>query len=155
IFGQGTVKMFLGYLRPDPTISVNNWWNQNHAPYAYIPRNNATDFITRIAFGILATLQPISSLTQGNTGYMNLGMTEIVSRDGNSNTTARLRALYPATMSAVVGGLVEFAHIFSPDVMVAGIHGMYLGDYCTVGASQYAVWSADTSFNAKPLIRTA
>ncbi|MFM6248006.1 MAG: hypothetical protein ACKPEQ_02460, partial [Dolichospermum sp.] len=31
IFGQGTVKMFLGYLRPDPTISVNNWWNQNHA----------------------------------------------------------------------------------------------------------------------------
>ncbi|MFM6272312.1 MAG: hypothetical protein ACKPFA_38390, partial [Dolichospermum sp.] len=41
IFGQGTVKMFLGYLRPDPTISVNNWWNQNHAPYAYIPRNNA------------------------------------------------------------------------------------------------------------------
>ncbi|MFM5939828.1 MAG: hypothetical protein ACKOQ2_32855 [Dolichospermum sp.] len=147
--------MFLGYFRPDPTISSNNWWNQNNAPYAYIPRNNATDFIQRVNFSILATLQPISSLTQGNTGYVSLGMTEIVSRDGNSNTTARLRALYPATMSAFAFGLIEFVHIFSPDVMVAGIHGMYLGDYCTVGASQYAVWSADTSFNAKPLIRTA
>ncbi|MFM6671337.1 MAG: hypothetical protein ACKPJO_14605 [Dolichospermum sp.] len=156
IFGQGTVRMFLGYFRPDPTISSNNWWNQNNAPYAYIPRNNATDFSQRTLGSTFATLQPISSLTQGNTGYVSLGMTEIVSRDGNSNTTARLRPLYPATMSAVVtGALVEFAHIFSPDVMVAGIHGMYLGDYCTVGASQYAVWSADTSFNAKPLIRTA
>ncbi|MFM5947064.1 MAG: hypothetical protein ACKO9G_27500, partial [Dolichospermum sp.] len=110
------MRMFLGYFRPDPTISSNNWWNQNNAPYAYIPRNNATDFIQRVNFSILATLQPISSLTQGNTGYVSLGITEIVSRDGNSNTTARLRPLYPATMSAVVtGGLVEFAHIFSPD----------------------------------------
>ncbi|MFM6605810.1 MAG: hypothetical protein ACKPHQ_13635 [Dolichospermum sp.] len=157
IFGQGTVKMFLGYLRPDPTISVNNWWNQNHAPYSYIPRNNATDFIQRIPGAILTTLQPISSLAQGNTGYVNLAITEIISQSGNSNTPARFRALYPATMSAHLPatGLVEFVHIFSPDVMVAGIHGMYLGDYCTVGASQYAVWSADTSFNAKPLIRTA
>ncbi|MFM5947198.1 MAG: hypothetical protein ACKO9G_28215, partial [Dolichospermum sp.] len=157
IFGQGTVKMFLGYLRPDPTISVNNWWNQNHAPYAYIPRNNATDFIQRIPGAILFTLQPISSLAQGNTGYVNLAMTEIISLSGNSNTPARFRALYPATMSAHIpgAGLVEFVHIFSPDVMVAGIHGMSLGDYCTVGESQYAVWSASTSNNAKPLIRTA
>ncbi|MFM6026795.1 MAG: hypothetical protein ACKPER_28390, partial [Dolichospermum sp.] len=155
IFGQGTVRMFLGYFRPDPTISSNNWWNQNNAPYAYIPRSNATDFIQRVAFSVNATLQPISSLTQGNTGYVSLGMTEIVSRDGNSNTTARLRPLYPATMSAVVtGGLVEFAHIFSPDVAQGGVSWMALGDYCTVGASQYAVWSADTSNNAKPLIRT-
>ncbi|MFM6682655.1 MAG: hypothetical protein ACKPHM_12480, partial [Dolichospermum sp.] len=156
IFGQGTVRMFLGYFRPDPTISSNNWWNQNNAPYAYIPRSNATDFIQRVAFSVNATLQPISSLTQGNTGYVSLGMTEIVSRDGNSNTTARLRPLYPATMSAVVtGGLVEFAHIFSPDVAQGGVSGMALGDYCTVGASQYAVWSADTNNNAKPLVRTA
>ncbi|MFM6806685.1 MAG: hypothetical protein ACKPJ9_02540 [Dolichospermum sp.] len=157
IFGQGTVKMFLGYLRPDPTISVNNWWNQNHAPYAYIPRNNATDFIQRLTGNILFTLQPISSLAQGNTGYVNLAMTEIISLSGNSNTPARFRALYPATMSAQIvnPGLVEFVHIFSPDVMVAGIYGMYLGDYCTVGESQYAVWSVDTGNNAKPLIRTA
>ncbi|MFM6269228.1 MAG: hypothetical protein ACKPFA_22425, partial [Dolichospermum sp.] len=156
IFGQGTVRMFLGYFRPDPTVSSNNWWNQNNAPYAYIPRNNATDFIQRINFNIPATLQPISSLTQGNTASVSLGITEIVSQSGNSNTPGRLRALYPATMSAFIPGtnLIEFAHIFSPDVVQGGVSGMALGDYCTVGANQYAVWSVDTSNNAKLLIRT-
>ncbi|MFM6348793.1 MAG: hypothetical protein ACKPFK_27170, partial [Dolichospermum sp.] len=120
------------------------------------------DFIQRIPGAILTTLQPISSLAQGNTGYVNLAITEIISQSGNSNTPARFRALYPATMSAHIpfgtlpgAGSVEFVHIFSPDVMVAGIHGMSLGDYCTVGESQYAVWSVDTITNAKPLIKTA
>ncbi|MFM6145155.1 MAG: hypothetical protein ACKPDM_05735, partial [Dolichospermum sp.] len=156
IFGQGTVRMFLGYFRPDPTVSSNNWWNQNNAPYAYIPRSNATDFSQRFFGSAFATLQPISSLTQGNTASVNLGMTEIGSHSGNSNTPGRLRALYPATMSAFIPGtnLIEFAHIFSPDVVQGGVSGMALGDYCTVGANQYAVWSADTSNNAKLLIRT-
>ncbi|MFM6252044.1 MAG: hypothetical protein ACKPEQ_23345, partial [Dolichospermum sp.] len=96
IFGQGTVRMFLGYFRPDPTVSSNNWWNQNNAPYAYIPRNNATDFSQRTSGSTFATLQPISSLVQGNTASVSLGITEIVSQSGNSNTPGRLRALYPA-----------------------------------------------------------
>ncbi|MFM6674526.1 MAG: hypothetical protein ACKPJO_31130 [Dolichospermum sp.] len=148
--------MFLGYFRPDPTISSNNWWNQNNAPYAYIPRSNATDFVQRIAFGINPTLQPISSLAQGNVASVNLGITEIVSQSGNSNTPGRLRALYPATLSAVlpIAAVVDFAHIFSREVVEGGVSGMALGDYCTVGANQYAVWSVDTSNNAKLLIRT-
>ena len=157
ISANGGIRMFLGYFRPDPTISSNNWWNQNNAPYAYIPRNNAIDFPQRIAIILLATLQPISSLAGGNTASVNLGITEIVSQSGNSNTPGRLRALYPATMSAHMPGtgLVEFAHMFSPDVVQGGVSGMSIGDYCSVGANQYAVWNGNTANNAKLLIKTA
>jgi hypothetical protein len=157
ISASGSIRMFLGYFRPDPTISSNNWWNQNNAPYAYIPKDNAIDFPQRISGSILATLQPISSLAQGNTASVNLGITEIVSQSGNSNTPGRLRALYPATMSAHMPGtgLVEFAHMFSPDIQQGGVSGMSIGDYCSVEADQYAVWSGNTTSNAKLLIKTA
>ncbi|MBO1049352.1 MAG: hypothetical protein HEQ10_17175 [Dolichospermum sp. DEX182a] len=152
----GVIRMFLGYFRPDPTISSNNWWNQNNAPYAYIPKDNAIDFPQRLHFGVLATLQPISSLAQGNTASVNLGITEIISQSGNSNTPGRLRALYPATMSAhMPTGLIEFAHMFSPDVVQGGVNGMYPGDYCSVEADQYAVWNGNTINNTKLLIKTA
>jgi hypothetical protein len=153
----GGIRMFLGYFRPDPTISSNNWWNQNNAPYAYIPRDNAIDFIQRIPAGLLATLQPISSLVQGNVLSVNLGITEIVSQSGNSNTPGRLRALYPATMSAHMPGtnVIEFGHMFSPDIQQGGVSGMSIGDYCSVEADQYAVWSGNTTGNAKLLIKTA
>ena len=154
---NGGIRMFLGYFRPDPTIPSNNWPNQKNAPYAYIPKDNAIDFIQRIPAGLLATLQPISSLAEGNTASVNLGITEIVTQSGNSNTPGRLRALYPATMSAHMPGtnLIELAHMFSPDVVQGGVLGMSIGDYCSVGANQYAVWNGNTQTNAKLLIKTA
>jgi hypothetical protein len=157
ILGNGGVRMFLGYLRPDPTISSNNWWNQNNAPYAYIPKDNATDFSQRVGFGVTATLQPISSLAEGNAASVNLAITEIVSQSGSSNTPGRLRPLYRATMSAHMPGtgLIEFAHMFSPDVQQGGVVGMSIGDYCSVDANQYAVWNGNTANNAKLLIKTA
>ena len=155
ISGNGGIRMFLGYFRPDPTISSNNWWNQNNAPYAYIPKDNYIDFIQRIPSGIVATLQPISSLAEGNTASVNLAITEIVSQSGNSNTPGRLRALYSATISAHMPGtgLIEFGHMFSPDIQQGGVSGMSIGDYCSVGPDKYAVWNGNTSNNAKLLIK--
>ena len=158
ISANGGIRMFLGYFRPDPTISINNWRNQqNDGPYGYIAKDNAIDFSQRISAGLLATLQPISSLTGGNTASVNLAITEITSQSGSSNTPGRLRALWNATMSAHMPGtgLVELAHMFSPDVVQGGVVGMSIGDYCSVGADQYAVWNGNTETNAKLLIKTA
>ena len=151
IYEANTPRLFVGYLRPDPSLPGNAWFSQNAAPLAYIlhPSNSGLDFTRSSQQG---TLQSISSL-RPHVNLGSVGLTSVSVVTGNY-VTGNTRAMFPAN---IVTGAAELVLFFSSDLVLGGASGLTLLDYCMVGATKYSFFSATATGDnvAKLFIKTA
>ena len=151
IYETTTPRLFVGYLRPDPSLPGNAWFSQNAAPLAFIlsPSNGSLDFSRSSQQG---ALQSISSL-RPHVNLGNVGLTPVGVTTGNY-VTGNMRAMFPANIVTTAGELVLF---FSSDLVLGGASGLALLDYSMIGATKYSFFSATAAGEnvAKLFIKTA
>jgi len=151
IYEANAPRLFVGYLRPDPSLPGNAWFSQNAAPLGFIlhPNNFVLDFSRAFQ---QACLQSISSL-RPHVNLASVGLTPISVTTGNY-VAGNTRAMFPANIATTAGELVLF---FSSDLVLGGASGLTLLDYCMVGTTKYSFFSstAATDNVAKLFIKTA
>ena len=151
IYEANSPRLFVGYLRPDPSLPGNAWFSQNAAPLGFIlvPGNSPLDFSRSSQQG---ALQSISSL-RPHVNLGSVGLTPVNVVTGNY-VTGNTRAMFPANIVTTSGELVLF---FSSDLVLGGASGLTLLDYSMVGATKYSFFSATAAGEnvAKLFIKTA
>lgn len=152
VYETNTPRLFVGYLRPDPSLPGNAWFSQNAAPLGYIlhPQNNQALDFSRVHFN--PSLQSISSLRP----HVNLGavgLTSINVITGNY-VTGNTRVMFPASIST---SGAEPVHFFSSDLALGGAAGLNILDYCMVGNVKYSFFNSYNTLEntAKLFIKTA
>lgn len=135
-----SAKIFIGYVRPKPTLAANTYWNDAVFPLAWIIRSASTDLTDS------SCLQPISSVQPSGISTTN-SLTVIACPNGNY-LNSNSAVIHPCTIVSSSADIL----VFTSDIGLAGASAYSLGD--TINGD-YQFFSSSRSSECKVFIRIA